>query len=184
MCENHHSEAGDYPDGSLFRCVPPTIFLRAGPVSLLHNHMIEDRFWSKVNKDAPVPADRPELGPCWLWTGAQAYNGYGFFRAGPLVRAHRFAYEFFVGPIPEGLQIDHLCRVRNCVNPDHLEPVTGQENHRRGNSGKLERERTHCPQGHPYDEANTRWWRGRNRHCRACDRERHRRFRERAARPG
>lgn len=77
--------------------------------------------WSLVDKDGP--------GGCWLWTGSQDGKGYGKTGRG---RIHRIVYEELVGPIPDGLQLDHLCRVRNCVNPAHLEPVTGRENVRRG----------------------------------------------------
>ena len=130
----------------------------------------EARFWSKVDKNGPVPGARPELGPCWLWTAGRRHKGYGeFWVSGALVPAHRFAYELLVGPIPEGLELDHLCRVHPCVNAGHLEPVTHQENMQRGNSGRLERERTHCPQGHPYDAENTRWYAKDWRRCRACD---------------
>ena len=70
---------------------------------------------------------------CWLWTGATDRKGYGQFRSkGAHVKAHRWSYERLVGPIPEGLQIDHLCRVPGCVNPEHLEPVTHRENQVRG----------------------------------------------------
>lgn len=69
---------------------------------------------------------------CWLWTGSLTYDGYGIFRDNNRrTGAHRFAHEYHVGPIPEGLHIDHLCCVRNCVNPAHLEPVTPKENDRR-----------------------------------------------------
>lgn len=85
--------------------------------------------------------------------------------------AHRYAYEHFIGPIPEGLQVDHLCRVRNCVNPDHLEAVTCRENVLRGDGVAAANARaTHCPQGHAYDEANTYTWTNGGRHCRACAR--------------
>ena len=85
-----------------------------------------ERFWSKVDKNGP--------GGCWLWTASLNNRGYGRF--GPtgqrkLVRAHRWAYEAVVGPIPDGLVIDHLCGVKRCVNPAHLEPVTNFENLRR-----------------------------------------------------
>lgn len=82
-----------------------------------------DRFAEKVNKTET----------CWLWTGARNAKGYGTIRDGKRQRnAHRVAYELFVGPIPAGLVIDHLCRTRNCVRPDHLDPVTNQVNVKRG----------------------------------------------------
>jgi hypothetical protein len=113
---------------------------------------------------------------CWMWLGASAGGGYGDFHitAEPgkqrKMPAHRFAYETYVGPIPAGLQIDHLCRNRWCVNPEHLEPVTQQENIRRG----FWATKTHCPQGHEYTEENTyRHARG-DRQCRECIRTRDR----------
>lgn len=136
------------------------------------NITAEERFWQKV--------DRRGGSDCWPWLGnrVKTHCGmeYGLFRHGSLVTcAHRFAYRFLVGPIPEGLDLDHLCRNTLCVNPKHLEPVTKAENNYRGNSwsGRNTR-KTHCPQGHPYDEANTYLWRG-HRICRACSRERARR---------
>lgn len=129
----------------------------------------EVRFWSKVNKNGPVPARRPDLGPCWYWTAGQNGKGYGRIRIRSHdVLAHRFAYELLVGPIPAGLELDHLCRVRCCVNTDHLEPVTNQVNVLRGNGKTAANARkTHCPQGHAYDVGNTYWWRGR-RYCQVC----------------
>lgn len=107
---------------------------------------------------------------CWLWTGNLSSQGYGRAPSGQRGKhlfAHRVMYEAHVGRIPQGMELDHLCRVRACVNPDHLEPVTHAENVRRGQSGQKWREKTHCPSGHPYDEANTKWYQGR-RYCRAC----------------
>lgn len=81
--------------------------------------------------------------------------------------AHRVAYETWVGPIPDGLTIDHLCRNRLCIEPTHLEPVTNRENIQRGGNSL----KTHCPQGHPYDEVNTAS-RNNRRYCRTCERVR------------
>lgn len=99
---------------------------------------------------------------CWLWIGSTSV-GYGKFSGGKTregkrcpISAHRFVYEHHKGKIPEGLELDHLCRTRCCVNPDHLEPVTRLENVRRGQGGMHLRWRTHCPKGHPYDNENTR----------------------------
>lgn len=90
-------------------------------------------------------------GACWLWTGSCDAAGYGQAfsrRRGTVTKAHRVIWEFCRGPIPAGLELDHLCRVRNCVNPDHLELVTHTENQRRVR-------RTHCRRGHPYTPATT-----------------------------
>jgi len=111
---------------------------------------------------------------CWLWTGA-VNNGYGrAYRSGKLIYAHRAVYEEIVGPIQDGLQLDHLCRQTLCVNPTHLEPVERRENQRRGIKGVLT---THCPQGHPYSKDNTLFRANGHRRCRTChnDRERARR---------
>lgn len=112
---------------------------------------------------------------CWIWT-SNLNKGYGRFwtvKSG-LVEAHRWSYEYYVGPIPDGLQIDHLCRVHSCVNPQHLEPVTQRENALRGYgmSGIYAR-RTHCKNGHEYTPENTHMMKS-GRWCRTCDRETHR----------
>lgn len=122
------------------------------------------RFWAKVTED----------GECWVWTGAKVGRGYGHFTQGgesKMILAHRWAYEAMVAEIPDGLELDHLCRNKACVRPDHLEPVTHAVNIERNpnainNTCGLV---TRCPQGHEYDERNTRVYRGR-RHCRACAR--------------
>lgn len=100
------------------------------PVRIFGDH--ERRFWSKVNKEGPVPDYAPRLGRCWIWTGQINPDGYGWFGlAGKNELVHRYVYEMLVGPIPEGLEIDHLCMVRPCLNPPHLEAVTHAENTRR-----------------------------------------------------
>jgi hypothetical protein len=111
---------------------------------------------------------------CWLWKGPRG-KGYGQLRESGRrspVQAHRVAYEHFVGPIPKGLQLDHLCRERWCVNPFHLEPVTNRENAQRGAKGRLV---TVCRHGHPYMDENTLWRQlpdGPRRACLTCRRER------------
>lgn len=96
----------------------------------------EARFWARVDKDSPAPDYAPHLGACWIWRGSIS-GGYGMVGWYNKVRgAHRVAYEMLVGPIPEGLHLDHLCRVTACVNPAHLEPVTRGENVHRGNVAK------------------------------------------------
>lgn len=136
---------------------------------------IADRFWPKVDLNGPIPEARPDLGPCWIWTASRTSSGYGQLacRPGPPQRAHRIAYVLIVGPIPEGLELDHVCRVRACVNPAHLEPVTNIENIMRGESVPARNARkTECAHGHPFDAENTRTrergGRRRSRECRTC----------------
>ena len=116
--------------------------------------------------------------PCWVWTGCLLKGGYGLVGFdGKVWVAHRAIYSILIGPIPEGLQLDHLCRNRACCNPYHLEPVTQQENIRRGQAGinlsVVQKSKTHCPAGHEYTPENTKLYRT-SRYCRACDRDRHR----------
>lgn len=119
-----------------------------------------------------------EVSGCWNWTASRNANGYGrlhFGASGKMQLAHRLAYELLVGPIPDGLVLDHLCRNRSCINPDHLEPVTDRVNILRGEGWAARAARqTHCPSGHPYDEVNTYQWRG-IRYCRACRAAAHKR---------
>lgn len=113
---------------------------------------------------------------CWHWRGPIRPDGYGVVTIGGVyVRAHRAMVTFLRGPIPRGLTLDHLCRVRHCVNPSHLEAVTSAENVRRGLGGK-----THCIHGHTYTPENTYTHEG-HRHCKECRRISLRRFRARRA---
>ncbi len=122
----------------------------------------QDAFWAKVEKTET----------CWLWRGALTHNGYGQFVTTNRRKmyAHRFAY----GPVTAGMDLDHLCRVRNCVRKSHLQPVTRHENIMRGSGPDIQRAihaaKTHCKQGHEFTEANTyigaKGWRS----CRECGR--------------
>lgn len=139
----------------------------------------ERRFFTKFEVGQP-PVDAPDLGPCWLWTGAIGSGGYGTLHLdverGP-VGAHRFSYELHVGPIPDGLQLDHLCRVKHCVNPLHLEAVTASENTLRAVPfrGPI-RPRTHCKKGHPLSGDNVYGHNGK-RTCKTCKADRQRAYR-------
>lgn len=107
---------------------------------------------------------------CWQWHGAPCgTNGeYGYFWTGErYIVAHRFAYLLQHGSIPTGMEIDHLCKNTKCVNPAHLEAVSHQENINRSAAGRNNAVKTHCPSGHPYDEANTVRYDNR-RYCLAC----------------
>lgn len=139
------------------------------------------RFWAKVEVD--------ERG-CWLWTGCRnpvgGYARFNYPTRKDSAYGHRVAYETLVSPIPDGLHVDHLCRVRHCVNPAHMEPVTCRENLRRGVSpSALHAIKTHCPAGHPLSGENLYEWTNRKgvtmRQCLTCRRAHGRTTRRRAA---
>lgn len=109
---------------------------------------------------------------CWIWQGSLDEDGYGRFPIkGQYKRVQRLMYELVGGKLQKELTIDHLCRVRNCVNPNHLEQVSVKVNTLRGNApSAINYRKTHCKYGHPFDEANTYYWRGKMRKCIKCNR--------------
>ena len=128
------------------------------------------RFLAKV--------DIPDGDGCWLWEGGQDRKGYGrFWLDGETRGAHRAGYILLVGPIPDGLQLDHLCREPSCVNPSHLEPVSPAENLRRAPDqiSTVNAAKTHCKMGHEFTAENIYSARGR-RECRSCRTEAVRRY--------
>lgn len=129
---------------------------RTGQIEVREKDPVK-RFWSRVRK-----------GDCWEWTGA-LNHGYGYVQFdGRPQNAHRVAYRLLVGPIPEDLHIDHLCRNRRCVNPAHLEPVTLHANLLRGQGASgINARKTHCVNGHEFTPENTYEWRG-TRNCKLC----------------
>ena len=107
---------------------------------------------------------------CWNWTAGTTPLRYGKFRVGGRITyAHRYSYEMAYGPIPEGLQLDHLCRNPSCVRPSHLEAVTCRENLMRGDTPAAKHAaKTHCPQGHEYNDTNTYMTPAGTRQCKPC----------------
>jgi len=165
MCASHRKRWRTY--GDAYGDIP----FGNGGTTLADRQPWPERFWANVNRSAPAS--------CWEWQAHRSRDGYGRLRAqapgsgeARMVSAHRVAYELSVGPVPEGLQLDHLCRNRACCNPAHLEPVTCQDNVRRGISPPAAHAaQAECINGHPFDEANTYFWRARrSRACRACGR--------------
>jgi hypothetical protein len=129
-------------------------------ISSMSRKTVAQRFWEKVDRRGPDD--------CWEWQAGRDSSGYGSFFTEEVdgkritVGAHRWAYQHVVGPIPEGLHIDHLCRNRKCVNPCHMEAVTNKVNALRGQSFAAKNSRkTHCPSGHEYTEENIKWYEGR-----------------------
>lgn len=127
-----------------------------------HRLPAAERFWAKVEKTEG----------CWLWQGSINPDGYGQIWVGDTLRmakAHRFSYQLHKGEISEGLEIDHLCKVRRCVNPDHLDLVTHRENLLRGDTFQARNAaKTQCPKGHAYTPENTYVPPAGGRRCRAC----------------
>lgn len=118
---------------------------------------VEERFFRHISHE--------DANGCWIWDKPNLGRGYGQFFGG----AHRWSYEFFVGEIPEGLHLDHLCRNRACVNPCHLDPVPRRINILRGTSqSAINARKTHCVRGHPFDSGNTYVTPDGRRQCRTC----------------
>ena len=154
LCSNHYSAWFKYGDPLVRKST--------------HGMTPAERFWYFVTK----------TDTCWLWTGQLNESGYGRIVDSGTHRvfAHRFAYELLIGPIPDGLPLDHLCRVPSCVNPAHLEPVTTRTNVLRGVApAAANAVKTHCIRGHPFDDVNT-YRDSAGRHCLTCRsaRKRHR----------
>lgn len=147
----------------------------------MHATQVVDRFWTRVLR----------TDTCWLWQAATRGGGYGVFWDGRRQAvAHRFAYELLVGPIPDGLHLDHLCRNRACVNPAHLEPVTCRENLVRSpvTFQGVNARKTHCIHGHEFTPENTYVVTTKTgmpgRQCRACRRRITSEYRSRYGRQG
>lgn len=132
-----------------------------------NRNTIEKALWDKVTV----------TGFCWLFEGWVDKEGYGYARFDlKAQRVHKLAYEQLIGPVPDGLHLDHLCRVRHCVNPDHLEPVTPRENLMRGfTHARVNAEKSHCKNGHEFTPENT-LQDDKQRYCRACARDKQKRL--------
>lgn len=137
-----------------------------------------ERFWPRVDRNGPIPAHAPHLGPCWIWTGSTDSKGYGQIGINGRGRKAHIALH---GLAPFGLEWDHLCRNRQCVGPiegpSHIEAVTHKENLHRaiGCSWQLQAAQTHCKRGHEFTPENTRIETSGGRRCLTCDAARSRR---------
>jgi len=146
-------------------------YVKGEPLRFIKGHHLaqkarraQKRTWTK--RSGPLPT------PCWIWHGAVTPDGYTrVWSNGRNIKAHVWMWEQQHGPLPEGLVLDHLCVVSNCVNPEHLEPVTQSENVKRRNARK-----TTCKHGHPWTAENTYVAHDGRRSCRACMRESQRRY--------
>jgi hypothetical protein len=145
-----------------------------GPLRDRQGRMAPVPAWMRLDlwtdRAGAIPAARPDLGPCWIFTGTLV-RGYGYLRVGKRkVQAYRINYERYVGPIPEGMLLDHLCRVRACVHPLHVEPATYSQNTTRSpiHRSAVMAARKVCDAGHPYSEGNTYVEPQGARRCRAC----------------
>lgn len=131
---------------------------------------LPDHFWSKVDKNGPLPPDDPSLGQCWIWTDTRKDKGYGVFNVRRrAIYAHRYAYQITYGPIMDGLQVLHNCHngQRGCVRPSHLRTGTALENSRDAvKRGSFYRET--CKRGHVYAEVGYRMTGRDKRQCEAC----------------
>lgn len=132
------------------------------------------RYQPNTIETIPNKVVKTESG-CWEWQGYRRKDGYRVTsHKGKATLVHRLVYTLFVGEIPPGLCLDHLCRNRACCNPEHLEPVTHQVNTTRGETGLWEKLLTHCRQGHEYTPENTYTDKVNQRHCKTCNKERQR----------
>ncbi len=196
MPEHLLTPVGDTPDRSCTECGRPSAKLwlkrcrgcyarirrgKSGPASPWVADPEFQRLSLRVSGASETFATRvfssvDVRGVCWEWTGTLDANGYGILgrgrRGAGNIAAHRAAYELLIGPIPEGMHLDHLCRNHPCVSPDHLEVVTPEENKRRGYGiARLHAMRTHCSEGHPLDGmTGSRGGDRKHRYCKTCAR--------------
>ena len=151
--------------------------VKGQPQKYIYGHY-RGRGVRRLGYDAYDIEDRGHDTPCWIFHGKPSKEGYAsFWREGQSVLAHRAFYEHYVGIVPEGLTLDHLCRVRLCVNPQHLDPVTNRENILRGvGPSAVNAAKTHCKHGHEFTPENTYHYTtpagGPGRNCRQCQRTR------------
>jgi HNH endonuclease len=152
---------------------------RAGETIVVDGRVVP--YWATAQAQRRLFQKIDQTDACWIWTGGQTASGYGRCKvAGKFRRAHRLTYELLVGPIPEDLVLDHLCRDKLCVRPDHLEPVTDRENILRGEGrAAVNAAKTHCRMGHEFTPDNTYEPPSGGRNCRECLRQRKARWRQR-----